>query len=278
MLGELASYFDQYYSIANSLTQMGLSFAIMIIPLLTQLFIDVYGWRGAMLLLAALNMHLILSGAVLRPINGFEDDHRKSSVKTSQHLSDTDTMPFFQKVAFYLDLKLFCDVNFLSMLWYNFGNGYCLVGWFIYLVPYGMDVGFAPYKASALATFGGIGTVIGNSLYPLVTRRLSATKALYISTFVSFISLAANPLFSDVVTTNYIGLSIATVGFGCGRGISVLCVYQIVKEITDEESRTNSIMWINVTYSTGAISTGFLSGECFCIYYSYNIRIDDPFN
>ncbi len=130
----------------------------------------------------------------------------------------------------------------------------------IYLVPYAMDVGFSPYKASALATFGGIGNLLGNAIYPLVTRRLSVTKALYISTFASFVALAANPLFSDTYT-NYIGLSIITGAFGCGRGVSILCAYQIVKETTDEESRTNSIMWVCFAYSIGSVTTGFLSGE-----------------
>ncbi len=264
MLGELASYFVQYYNIANSLAQMGLSFGIMIIPLLTQLFIDVYGWRGTTLILAALNMQLVFSGAVMRPINKLKEDQRKSSGKTSQHFLEKDSMSSFHKVAYYLDLNLFYDANFLSMLWYQVGNGYCLTGWLIYLVPYAMDVGFSPYKSSALGTFGGIGNLLGNAIYPLVTHRLSVTKAVYISTSVSFIALAANPLFSDTVFANYIGLSIATVAFGSGRGVSVLCVYQIVTETTDEESRTNSIMWINVAYSVGSVTTGFLSGEYVC--------------
>ncbi len=261
MLGELASYFDQYYSIANSLSQMGLSFGIMIIPLLTQLFIDVYGWRGTMLLLAALNMQLVLAGAVMRPINKLKEDQPKCSVETSQHFSSKNTASFVHEVAYYLDLKLFYDTKFLSMLWYPLTTGYCFTGWLIYLVPYAMDVGFTPYKATALATFGGIGTLLGNAIFPWVTRRLSANKALYISTSVNCITLAANPLFSDILVTNYIGLSIATVAYGCGRGVSVPCVYQLAKEITDDESRTNSIMWINAAYSSGSIMTGFLSGK-----------------
>ena len=259
VLGELAIYFDQYYSIANSLAQIGLSSGIMIVPLLTQLFIDVYGWRGTMLLLGALNMQLVLSGAVMRPVNKAEQG--KSSVKTSQHFPGKDTIPLFQYVAYYLDLKLFNDAKFLSMLWYNACNGYCLTGWLIYLVPYAMDVGFTPYKATALATFGGIGNFLGNAIYPLATRRLSANEVLYISTLVSCITLTANPLFSDTIIRNYTGLSITTAAFGCGRGVSILCAYQIVKEITDEESRTNSIVWVCVTYSAGAVTTGFLSGE-----------------
>ena len=38
----------------------------MIMPLLTQVVIDVYGWRRALLLVGGLNIHLILCGALLK--------------------------------------------------------------------------------------------------------------------------------------------------------------------------------------------------------------------
>ncbi len=179
MIGELASYFDKYYSIASSLSQMGLAFGIMIIPLLTQLFIDVYGWRGTMLILGALNTQLILSGAVMRPIYKFKEDQRTSSVKTPPHFSSKHTVSFFHEITYYLDMNLFYNAKFLSMVLYQMSNGYCFTGWVIYLVPYAMDVGFTPYKATALATFGGIGNLLGCAIYPLAIRRLSATTTLY---------------------------------------------------------------------------------------------------
>jgi len=73
------------------------------------------------------------------------------------------------KVIYYLDLKLFIDINFLSMFWYIICDGYCLTGWLIYLVPYAVEKEVNPYKAAALATFGGTGNLIGNGLFPLIT-------------------------------------------------------------------------------------------------------------
>ncbi|XP_072020649.1 monocarboxylate transporter 6-like [Amphiura filiformis] len=261
VLGELATYFNNNYSIANSIAQTGLSFGVMVIPLLTQFFIDIYGWRGTMLLLGAINMHFVLSGAVLRPVNiygNIQNNLNDKDPTCSSATQSEQTASLLSKVTFYLDLPLFNDAGFISMIWYNFGNGYCLTGWLIYLVPYAMDTGFNPYKAASLATFGGVGNLLGNIIFPFAIRRFSINQTLYCSTFVSFVSLALNPLFSTF--KSYIGLIVSTAAFGCGRGIAVLCSYQIIKENTEEEKMTNAIMWICVSYSFGAIASGFLSG------------------
>ena len=62
VLGELASYFHEKYDIAIAISQTGLAMGVIIIPLLTQLLLDTYGWRGCMLLLGVINLHLVVSG------------------------------------------------------------------------------------------------------------------------------------------------------------------------------------------------------------------------
>ena len=63
ILGELASYFHERYNLAVGISHTGMSIGIMTIPLRTQLLIDTYGWRGCMLLLGGINLHLVVSGA-----------------------------------------------------------------------------------------------------------------------------------------------------------------------------------------------------------------------
>ena len=269
ILGVLASYFHKRYSIANSIAQVGLSAGIMTIPLLTQLFIDTYGWRGSLLLLGGINLHLVVSGALLRPIIKYN----KEGLSERQHLTSDVTNPIpnrqeyngdekgssiFTNIVYYLDLGLFQDAVFLPILVCGFGNGYCLTGWLIYLVPFAMDVGFPSYKAVSLASYGGVGNLLGNILYPLLTRLISTNQILFSFTFVNVTAVMFHPLCSKI--DSYIGLVLASIVLGCARAMAVLCSYQLIKNGIKEDRRINAIMWIYVAHSTGSILSGFLSG------------------
>ncbi|XP_072019838.1 monocarboxylate transporter 12-like [Amphiura filiformis] len=276
VMGEMAKYFDENYSLANAFSQSGLSVGVMIMPLLTQLLRDIYGWRGTMLILGGINLHMIISGALLRPINqslsNFHDDdddefHIYQSTEPNNELHQTQysqkcageqPKSLFENVLYYIDLKLFINSHFVSLIIYNFGNGYCLTGWVIYLVPFGLDIGLAPYKATSLSTFGGIGNLIGNLVFPFVNRRFSSKTILYLTTAISGLALAVNPIFE--LFHSYVGLMFASAVFGCGRGMAIVALYQIVKECIEDDRLTNAVMWVNVSYSLGSVASGFLSG------------------
>ena len=272
VIGELASYFHKHYSIANSISQAGISIGVIIMPLLTQFFIDIYGWRGAMLLLGGIKLHSIISGSLLRPISPIQDSIHYSKLlaedveqgickNVDKNLTNpTDRLRrLITDLVFYLDLSLFRDANFISLVLYQIGNGYCTAGWLIYLVPYGLEVGLEPYKASSLATFGGMGQLLGNLIFPFVIRTLNSRHVLYLSTLLSFLALMGDPLASAFYS--YTGLISSSFAFGHGRGIAVLAFYHDCKETIDPSQMTNAVMWFHVFYSIGAILSGFLSGK-----------------
>ena len=269
ILGVLASYFHERYSIANAIAQVGVSAGIMTIKLLTQLFIDIYGWRGCMLLLGGINLHLVVSGAFLRPIIKYNkessserryltSDATNPMPKRQEYNEDEKRSSIFTNIVYYLDLGLFQDAVFLPILMYGFGNGYCLSGWLIYLVPFAKDIGFPSYKAVSLASYGGVGNLLGNILYPLLTRRFSANQILFSSTFINVLAVLAHPLCSKFAS--YIGLVLASIVLGCARAVGTLCLYQLIKEGIEEDQRINAIMWTYVAHSIGSIISGFLSG------------------
>ncbi|XP_072024645.1 monocarboxylate transporter 13-like isoform X1 [Amphiura filiformis] len=64
MLGE---YFDKRYVFANSVAFLGVGFAQMLMPRFAQFLKDMYGWRGALLILSAVFSHAFVCAALLRP-------------------------------------------------------------------------------------------------------------------------------------------------------------------------------------------------------------------
>ena len=246
-------------------------------PLLTQFLIDEYGWRGAMMLLGAIKFNSIASGATLRPISTSDaEQYSKPNAQVTNVEKDlqvrenlresstrkTNLIQRFRRVlthlSYYLDLSLFVDGDFISMVLYSIGNGYCMAGWLIYLVPYGLEIGLESYMASSLATFGGLGQLVGNLLFPILIRLFTSRQILYFSTLVLFAAVMTNPLASAFYS--YIGLIFSSIAFGAGRGIAILAFYQDCKQTLDPSQVTNAVMWFHVSYSIGAIGSGFLSG------------------
>ena len=235
----LPVYFDKYYDISNSVAHVGLSVGVMVMPLITQFFLEIYGWRGTTLILSALNMHITLSGALLIPV---------------QQLSDSNNSN-----ALLLDLDFFKNNEYVSLLCAAAGTGYYYTGWLIYLVPHAEDLGFNPYAASALATAGGVGNLAGSCAYPLLIKICSSKFMLLIFHFIAFISLAADPLLS--FGPFYFGLMLAAFVLNFAYAIWG-CAFMKESNNIVHESRMHSFLnWGFVMYGIGSILSGFISGK-----------------
>ena len=214
-----------------------------------------------MLIIGTITLHLVVSGALLIPVNSLDQTenptesaklHQKTGTKSKTKNS------VITNLIYYLDFSLFNDAKFVSMFIYNFGNGYCLTGWLVYLVPFAVDIGFPSYKAASLSTYGGIGNLLGNLIYPLLARKFPSNQSLICSTIIVSVALAFYPLFSTV--DSYFGLLFASILFGFMRGVAILSLFQIVRDGSGDGQTTNAVMWTFMSYSVGSVSSGFLSG------------------
>ncbi|XP_072040510.1 monocarboxylate transporter 13-like [Amphiura filiformis] len=267
--GEEAIWFDKYYNISIAISQAGLSLGIMIMPPMTQLLQDIYGWRGTMLLLAGLNLHRLVCGALLQPLQTdpveLEDkDFFKRSRKRQLQENSVIT-----NLVHYLDLSLFTDAEFISMLVYRLCSGYCFTGWLIYLVPHTMELGFQPYESSFLATIGGFGNLLAAILYPILKICTPDKTILYLATFIITFALGLDPLVSSY--HSYIGLAFLSCIYVLATGMTWLSVYKIVKHVVEDDKMTNAMLWMNVADSIGGICSGFFSGWTFDVTGSFTL-------
>uniref|UniRef100_A0A8B9PGW6 Solute carrier family 16 member 13 n=1 Tax=Apteryx owenii TaxID=8824 RepID=A0A8B9PGW6_APTOW len=67
-LAAVGRYFTSRRALATGLAVSGASFSSFALGPLVQLLMEAYGWRGALLLLAAISLNLVASGALLRPL------------------------------------------------------------------------------------------------------------------------------------------------------------------------------------------------------------------
>ncbi|XP_072028551.1 monocarboxylate transporter 13-like [Amphiura filiformis] len=259
--GALSQYFDKYYNFAATVFLAGMSLGMVVMPLLTQILVDIYGWRGTILLLTGISLHGVICGAVFKP-NTPDEYTQLSSPVSLTGTNSANQCANRQRLATcldeYLDMNLFSKSTFIAMICLFAGNGFYTTGWLIYVVPHVIEVGFNPYEASLVATVGGFANFVGNFIHPLVEKILSNTAQLYTSLFMITASFA----FDAVATIyfSYFGLITCALLFGLGRGLMLTAFYPIMKEVIDEDKMINAMGWLYAMYGLTSVCSGFTCG------------------
>ena len=283
----LPDYFDKHFDTANVIVHFGMSTGVIVMPLLTQFLQDVYGWRGAMLIIGGLYLHPLVSAALIRPINGikhtryihqderscvvYEEDDTCNEAKAVRAEQD-HTLPneepnsnrhgfssFMKAIAASLDLHLLTNVTVLSQLSLAFANGYFYTGWLIYLVPHSLDSGFEPYEASALATVGGFGNIAGNIVYTLQLKFMTNGHIMYSGVIIASLSLLLDPVFTTI--HSYVGLMVLSFATNVGNATINCSIIKILVQNVEPTELVNAMNLLFIGYSAGSVFSGFLTGK-----------------
>ena len=255
----LPDYFDRYFDISQSIARFGMAVGVMILPLLTQFLLFIYGWRGSLLILGGLNVHITVSGALLRQTTQSKCETRDKydNEDINNKLSNRNESSI-EQLSRVFDLHLFKNFDFISLLLIDTACGYYYTGWLIYLVPHAEDLGFSPYAATALATVGGFGNLVGSCVFPLAVTIISNKSLIYISNLLVFLSLVIDPVLS--LKRSYVGLVVASFMMNVGEALDGCSMFKEVYTVVDRASLTSASNFMFVSFSLGAICSGFLSG------------------
>ena len=267
-LAILPDYFDKHFDTANIIVHLGMSTGIIVIPLLTQFLLDIYGWRGSLMIIGALYFHLVAFAALARPPktkpnpcreelrDQVEKDDNKSELGYRDHVPQ---VKIITAISSSLDLQLFKNFRYVAQITVSFGTGYYYTGWLIYQVPHALDSGFQPHEASAMATVGGIGHIVGNIVYMLQLKVMTNKNIVYSSTIMASLSLLLDPFFT--ATHSYSGLLMMSFATNVGSAAFNCAGTKYIMDIVEPNSRVNSINWSFACYSVGSILSGCVSGK-----------------
>ena len=269
----LGEYFASYYATAYSLALTGSATGLMLFAPLSQYLINAYGWRGSVLILGAVSSHIMLCGSLMRK------NRQKESVESNKHskchntsgnigmtVDEKSTLlqikPRAETSLAEMDtfgLVLFTNPRFIVLLIAIFTDLYQWTGWVIYLVPRAQAYGILEYKATSLATAGGVGNLVGKISVPiLIDQKLAQSKTvLFIGLVLSGISLVVD----SFLTNYYIFLVANAVLFGATTGASILCIFVLVKEVVGPGKLHKAMPWVFVVSGTGRLLAGFLVGK-----------------
>ncbi|XP_078000929.1 monocarboxylate transporter 12-like [Glandiceps talaboti] len=172
----IGQYFKRRHALANGLGFAGVGIGIIVLPPLFQKFIDLYGWRGALLVLAAMELNVCVSAAIYRKPKRNQVQTRLNNGNTTKPLqgnnlqedddvvSDKTCVRFGCNVFKMLGLEcsLLCESYRYAMLPYVLfvmGFGYYSV--VVHLLPRARVKGIDAEGAAFLVSIFGIASLIG---------------------------------------------------------------------------------------------------------------------
>ncbi|XP_022081213.1 monocarboxylate transporter 12-like isoform X2 [Acanthaster planci] len=265
----VGNHFTENYAIANGIASSGSSVGLVFVAPFTQLLLDTYGWRGTMLLLGGLCMHLAVCGALLQssPISEtskhtYEELSRESEQLLGRKVSGKKKTSCFQAILATLAHQLGCSVCLRASFWLATVVLICFRFvpslWLVYFVSQAQSMGFSAYDATIFTTAAGVGnSVIKISLGLAVDRGfLSLRWALLLS----ILGAAGTLLSSSWMKAYWLMMVDAFFHYGFVGVVSSLCdIY--TRELVGIDNLGSALSWMELMAAILQLAFGFFPGK-----------------
>ncbi|XP_072043009.1 monocarboxylate transporter 13-like [Amphiura filiformis] len=268
--GIIPDYFERYYETAVGIYSCGTALAILTFPLATQLVLDVYGWKGTLLLISGIVLHSIPCGALLKSeksrASDYEPilDHQSTSNDKGPQLSLV--RHFFKTLGLHLlTSKDFVTRVFIPAL----VLGYTLTGWLIYMVSFVVSKNASLKEATIVVTSGGFGMMTVRIGIFLLHKIMTYKQLVYLASVTMTLSMILMTVF-----TGLIALNIISVIFGAAIGVLGTELFISAKINSHESEHFLAIAWLNLAHGLASILSGFVTGIIFDMTGSFTLSFN----
>ena len=236
--------FDKYTSLALGLATSGVGIGTFVFPPLIRWLDWQYGWRGVLLLVGGISMHLIVLCALYRPM---------------PPLHDTDPDKRRQTGGFrdQLNIHIFKNTSYILLLIQIVVASFGLSVVYVHLAAYAGTLGYSDDSSAMLFSTMGISNFLGRLAYGAVNQLpWVSPHYLYILGFVlSGMLTVACPLF-----TNYIAMQAYAALFGFFTACFGTILPQVIIHIVGADLITNAYGYVLLFMAIGTLAGGPTAG------------------
>ena len=248
-IGSISTYFVKYYHAVMSIATTGVPLAIMCFAPITQFLIDIYGWRGSMLLLSSMQFHTVMAAALLRPLNQDELSDDRSERITANEVVRT-------LLAGILNASFIKNIPFVVITIIHLFLGYAFNGWLVYVISISLSKGLTLYNAANVVLIGGIGMLITRIVMTVLPSDRFSRLLLYIGSGVMTLAYVGMYWTESLVT-----LSIQSCLLGIGYGILGTQLYIAMNACVNQQDIQGAVSWITLAESSSYLTGGFVTGN-----------------
>lgn len=259
-LGVLPNYFADDIDLANSIATVGMSLGVIVMPPLTQLLLDVYGWKGALWILGALTFHCTVCGGWIKHSEKqrlrSSQVHSYRKIKLTEKGSTQNEPESTLSVFNMFSTELLKNVSFVNILILSAAIGWSYTCWLIYLVPHAEDKHVKASMAALLGTVGGIGNILGKLVFVVLKKVFSNEALLYFSCSLCSISLGLDPLL-----TSFSLLAVSSTVYAFSLGLAYTTGLSIMNDVVDTEIMVDAFAWFYAVFGVASMAGGFTTGK-----------------
>ncbi|XP_078525889.1 monocarboxylate transporter 13-like [Lissotriton helveticus] len=253
VMGAIQKYFLHRRILALGLALTGNGLSSFLFSPLFQALIDSYSWRGALIILSAMQLNLCICGALLRPVRMLQD-HRHGQVEAEK--SSRGAL-LLHKIASNLDLSLFLNRGFVV---YSFSMLLICAGAmvpYVHLVPHGKVMGLSSYEAAFLASMTGLADS-GSRLLSGFFADLKLLTSLQL--LVLWSSTCALSLLLLSLGNTFPGIMVLGLFYGLSTGAFAPLIFGVLPDLVTTERVTSAVGLSLMVMSIGVLLGPPLSG------------------
>ncbi|XP_022105069.1 monocarboxylate transporter 12-like [Acanthaster planci] len=257
-------HFSKQYALACGVAYAGQALSLLAVAPMTQVFLDTYGWRGAMLLIAGICIHMVPSAIAVKVIKAEYDPISYTKItNTDQEYQERSEgavtlciKAFSRIIRKNLDLTILLEFNFWIVATCRFSVSCVFTTWLLYFVPHLQVKGFSPQVAASICSAGAVGSLIGSIIWsPFVDRGLiTSTSGMVLSSLALTLSFVLDPWVTD-----FISCLAVTLAFGVFASSVYTLVDVMTKEILGKERLVSAFGWMRAFFLPRLIA-GFVPG------------------
>ncbi|XP_038077330.1 monocarboxylate transporter 12-like [Patiria miniata] len=253
--------FNKNYATATGIARTGDSIGLFVCAPAAQIFLDVYGWRGATLLIGAISMHFVACGALLVRA-GISSKSKYQELPGNDIISKPNRLPsccftFSKTVSENFDTRLFTDYRYWSVAIVACSTKFTFNMWIIYFVSQALSNGFSLEEAATFIAIGGIGGLLGKLVQGILVDRgvVSIVLLMGITLIISSAAFCVTPWL-----TSYWPMMTSTVVILTCSG-ALCCLLDVLsKQVLGVELPAGAFGWTAFTSAIVDVAIGFIPG------------------
>ena len=203
----LMAAFPTRFPLVYGIALVGGSLGMIACPPIVELLVGVYGWRGTMMIIAAIIFNVCAFGELQKLPHLSYSRMKTMDTNSNQNVEKKDIsfcgrlFEVVSSVASWLSLKIFvAEPRVVLYISVCFLQGTFSAAWMVFLVPHAIARDIPLSKAVFLSTGGGFGNLIGRFIHvTLLERKLISAFWMFVSSCI--INTVA--LFLDSVARNF---------------------------------------------------------------------------
>ncbi|XP_006815785.1 monocarboxylate transporter 12-like [Saccoglossus kowalevskii] len=249
----VSKYFTTKLPTATGIALSGSGFGIFLFSMVTQKLLDIYGWRGTLMVLSGMALNICVAGMLFRPliVRNTEEDVAMLTEKRQEDRTEVEQRNFTTITPISLSVwttKFASIRRTASQIYYFFDEVYCFsllklfqmyllqlsvfLSWVAIMIMKGhvvkraREFGIGAFPAASLVAVMGISQTIGRPLAGIIANQKGVNRLLF---YQSSMALSGGCMIASIYADSYPGQFVLVIFNDIFNGftttlMSVLCI------------------------------------------------------